>query len=232
MMPTDQSYNHHWNEKFCARTWGRYPPEDLVRFMGRNFKTAPRQDISVLEVGCGPGANIWFLHREGYKVAGIDGSSAAIEKATRRIESENANLGAMKPDLKMGNFSTLPWDDEVFDVVIDIFSIYANTVEVIEKTLSEIHRVLKPGGRFYSKLWGTKTTGFGQGIEMESGTFDEIPCGPCFDMGVSHFFDEQEIQQKFGNFQIDAIDTILRSDSVIDSEIEEIICQFTKKMNV
>lgn len=48
-------------------------------------------------------------------------------------------------------------------------------------------------------------------------------------MGVSHFFDIDEIRQRFASFQIDAIDTITRSDAVIDSDIEEIIGQFSKR---
>lgn len=223
-----QDYNKHWNDKFSARDWGKYPPEDLVRFMGRNFKAMPRGEVSVLEVGCGPGANVWYLHREGYQVAGIDGSTAAIDKAALRIENENSGLNNNHADLKVGYFPNLPWKDNCFDVVIDIFSLYANTIEVIDSTLNEVYRVLKPGGRLYSKLWGTRTTGYGQGEQLETHTFDEIPCGPCHDMGVSHFFDEAEIKQRFGKFQIDAIDTITRSDKVIDSEIEEILCQFTK----
>ena len=130
--------------------------------------------------------------------------------------------------MKVGNFARLPWPDGHFDVVVDIFAIYANTTEVIDATLAEVARVLKPGGRFFSKMWGTRTTGYGQGIELESNTFDEIPCGPCFDMGVSHFFDEAEIRERFGSFEIDAIDSILRSDAVIDSQIEELMGQFRK----
>ena len=33
-------YTGHWDEKFRSRAWGRYPPEDLVRFMGRNWRDA------------------------------------------------------------------------------------------------------------------------------------------------------------------------------------------------
>jgi SAM-dependent methyltransferase len=227
-MRIERDYNQHWDDKFSARDWGRYPPEDLVRFVGRNFKVADRQEISVLEVGCGPGANIWFLHREGYRVAGIDGSPAAIDKARLRIEIENAGLNSIDPDLRVGNFSSLPWPEHSFDLVVDIFAMYANTVDVIEQTLGEVYRVLKPGGRFYSKLWGTNTTGYGQGTEIEFHTYDEIPLGPCCDMGISHFFDVDEIRQRFASFQIDAIDTIARSDMIIDSDIEEIICQCTK----
>ena len=131
VMQTERDYNQHWDDKFSSREWGRYPPEDLVRFVGRNFKVADRSEITVLEVGCGPGANVWFLHREGYRVAGIDGSPAAIDKARIRIEAENEQLNRLNPDLRVGNFSSLPWAEQSFDLVIDIFSIYANTIDVI-----------------------------------------------------------------------------------------------------
>ena len=227
-MQIDGDYNQHWNDKFSSREWGRYPPEDLVRFMGRNFKDIDHNQVAVLEIGCGPGANIWFLHREAYRVAGIDGSSVAIDKAARRLADENKGLNSIDPELKVDNFSSLPWVDGSFDLVIDIFAIYANTIEIIGLTLDEVHRVLKPGGRFYSKMWGTGTSGFGSGTEIEPHTFDQIPHGPCFEMGVSHFFDEAEIRHRFQNFQIDAIDTIQRSDAVNNSQIEEIICQCRK----
>ena len=177
MTTADKDYIEHWDEKFSSREWGKYPPEELVRFIGRNYKNTQRDEVRILEVGCGPGANLWFLHREGYQVAAIDGSESAVKQAGERLERENSALNSLKADLKTGNFSTLPWDDSSFDVVVDVFAIYANTTSVIEQTLAEVHRVLKPGGRFFSKVWGTKCTGFGKGKELEKYTYDEIPTG-------------------------------------------------------
>ena len=225
-----QDYKQHWDDKFKSQSWGRYPPEDLVRFMGRNFKEGDRGALKVLEVGCGPGANLWFLHREGYNVSGIDGSPAAIEQAAVRLHDENEALNSLAPDLKVGDFSLLPWGNEQFDVVIDIFAIYANTLEVINKTVSEVERVLKPGGNFYTKLWGRNCTGYGQGTELESGTYDDIPAGPCAHMGVSHFFDAAEIEQIFSNFESITIDVVTRTDRVRgDDVVEEYLCHFKKR---
>lgn len=226
MMSMAEDYTLHWDEKFRSRAWGRYPPEDLVRFMGRNFKTARKDTVKVLEIGCGPGANIWFLHREGFDVAGIDVSPAAIGIARERLSNENEAAGT-EPDLRVGNFEVLPWADNSFDVAIDIFALYANTTEVIAQALAEIARVLKPGGLFYTKLWGTNTTGYGTGRQLEPSTFDAIACGPCCNMGVSHFFTREEIDQLFGRFFTPlAIDTVSRSDVAANQHIEEFHCQF------
>ena len=223
-------YTAHWDEKFKNRAWGRYPPEDLVRFMGRNFRRADKNLISVLEVGCGPGANLWFMHREGFAVHGIDVSGAAIAIAGTRLAVENAGITSPLPDLRVGNISQLPWPDDHFDVVVDVFAVYANTIDVINDALSEIVRVLKPGGLFYCKLWGTNSTGFGQGLLIEPGTYDAIPEGPCKQMGVSHFFTLAEIKSVFGRyFQPTALDTVSRSDVVAHQHIEEFHCQFVKR---
>jgi len=228
-MSAADDYTRHWDEKFRSRAWGRYPPEDLVRFMGRRFRNAEKGSVRVLEVGCGPGANVWFLHREGYAVSAIDVSPAAIDLAGERLRRENKDLGSPEADLRVGNFATLPWPDRHFDVVVDIFALYANTVDVLTKALAEIARVLKPGGLLYTKQWGTRTTGYGSGKALEPGTFDAIPEGPCAGMGVSHFFDRGEVERVFGRFFAPvAIDTVLRSDVAAEQQLEELQCQFRK----
>ena len=227
-MALDPDYKRHWDEKFRSRAWGRYPPEELVIFMGRNYRDRDRASVSVLEIGCGPGANLWFLHREGYRVAGIDGSPAGIKAAGERLESENKGLNPNPPDLKVGDFSRLPWGEASFDVVVDMLSLYANTLPVIRATLAEVHRVLKPGGRFYSKSWGRLTKGYGQGERIEEGTYDAIPEGPCAAMGVSHFFDEAEIRKEFSGFTIEALDVVRRTDNARGWFIEEFRCQSLK----
>lgn len=228
-MAMDSSYIDHWDEKFRKGQWGKYPPEELVRFMGRNYKNCERSEVRVLETGSGPGANVWFLHREGYQVAGIDGSASAVEQAAKRLEVENSGLNPHTADLRTGNFSVLPWEDSSFDVVVDVFSIYANTPDVIDKTLKEVHRVLKPNGKFFFKVWGVKCTGFGEGKKLSDYTFTDIPHGPCGGMGVSHFFDEEEIHRRYHLFEKVTLDRLTRTDEHSDSIIEEYIGVYTKR---
>jgi hypothetical protein len=86
-----------------------------------------------------------------------------------------------------------------------------------------------PGGLFYSKLWGTGCTGYGTGRQLEPGTFDDIPEGPCRGMGVSHFFTRDEIDSVFGGFfKATAVDTVVRTDTAANQRIEEFHGQFTR----
>src|SRR5664280_2125454 len=79
-----------WDKLFGARAWGQYPSEELIRFVARNFfKVSDRRAVRILEIGCGPGANIWFMAREGYSASAIDGSATAIKQLTARLVREN-----------------------------------------------------------------------------------------------------------------------------------------------
>jgi ubiquinone/menaquinone biosynthesis C-methylase UbiE len=169
-----------WDKIFATRAWGRYPPEELVRFIAREFRQREmRCQLSVLEVGCGPGANVWFLVREGFSVAAIDGSSHAIRSVYQRLTEEGFAGDLPHVDLKVGNFASLPWPDENFDAVIDIEALYANTRETIALAVSEIRRVLKPGGKYFGKLFGIETSGTSSGRLIEAGTSENArrACG-------------------------------------------------------
>lgn len=227
---SQEHYTEIWEKTFKERSWGKYPPEDLVRFIGRRFKhLEDKTQCRMLEMGSGPGANLWFLHREGYHVSGIDISDTAIALSKARIVQENEGLNPTDPDIRNGNFESLPWEDERFNVVVDIFSLCANPYHVIENTLSEVRRVLKKGGFFYSKMYGTGSDGYGLGEKVEDGSgnsFQNIPVGPFKNMGLGHFTDEAELAKLAGTrFEIVCIDRLTRTDAMASQNVEEYACQ-------
>ncbi len=211
--PRTEVHLKRWDDVFESRDWGRYPPEELIRFVARNCRDVPeRSEVRFLEVGCGPGANLWFLCREGFTVAGIDGSDAAIAQARERLATEGLVDTPDQVDLRRGNFASLPWNDESFDVVFDIEAIYANEMATIRSCVAEIHRVLKPGGEFFGKMFGTKTTGFGTGDPIEGNTTRDPTEGPCAGFGLCHFFTEAELRELFRQFTSLSLDWVHRSD--------------------
>src|SRR4051812_35105178 len=78
-----------WEERYAAGAQQRYPWSQVVSFVMRN---RPRdkaiEDTHILEIGCGTGGNLWFAAREGFRVTGSDGSTAAVAAAERRFADD------------------------------------------------------------------------------------------------------------------------------------------------
>ena len=97
-----------------------------------------------LEVGCGAGAGIeLILDRFGAdRVVGIDLDERMVARARRRLAGR-----ADRVELHTGDAAALPFEDETFDAVFDFAIIHH--VPDWRAAVREIHRVLRPGGRFY-----------------------------------------------------------------------------------
>ena len=100
---------------------------------------------TVLDVGCGGGFDVvmarYYTGPEG-RVYGIDLVPEMAEKAGRNIVS----MGLSHCEIQVAASEAIPFDDHTFDVIISNGAIYLSPLK--EKTLREIYRVLKPGGRF------------------------------------------------------------------------------------
>jgi SAM-dependent methyltransferase len=217
----------YWNELFARRPrWSRYPPEELAGFIARTFPAVEQRcGLRALDVGCGPGSNLWFLAREGFTVAGIDGSANAIDSARERLRAEGLAASLEAADLRVGNFVRLPWEDRTFDVVIDIQAIVHNTMPVIRSVMAEIARVLKPGGWFFARMFGPKTTGIMTGIMVEDGTVRYPEFGPMVGCGLLHAFTEEEVTKLLSSFRDVSLDWVHRSDKNRHFNIFEWIVQ-------
>jgi ubiquinone/menaquinone biosynthesis C-methylase UbiE len=99
----------------------------------------------VLEVGCGTGEiALRAKARAGPhgSVAGIDPSPEMI--AVARQKAARANLDI---DYRVASVEALPFADATFDVVISSLMMHHLPDDLKPRTLAEIRRVLKPGGR-------------------------------------------------------------------------------------
>jgi len=155
-----------WDTIFSERSWGKYPSESLIRFVAQNyFSVAERSAVRILELGCGPGANLWFLAREQFAFAGIDGSASAIDQAARRLDAEVPGWRS-HGYLHVGEISSLPFRDGIFDAVIDHECVYCNEFSVSQQIYSEALRVTRPGGGLFVRTFATGSWGDGTGQEI------------------------------------------------------------------
>ena len=203
------SWDPIWEQIFSQRSWGRYPPEELIRFVAQEFsQVADRRQVKVLEVGCGPGANIWFLSREGLDTYGIDGSETAILKAREHLESEG-----LAGHLQVGDIVALSdfYPPSYFDAVIDVGCLQCNNLREVETILDQVMTVLKPQGKVYSMMLAAGSWGEGSGTEVEPGTFVDIREGAGRGAGRNHFFTLEEVQKLFSHFSDVQIESSTRS---------------------
>jgi SAM-dependent methyltransferase len=193
----NKTWDPAWEEVFRSQQWGRYPSEHVIRFVARQFyRAADRRAIRLLDLGCGPGASTWFMAREGFSVSGIDGSPTAIEQAGARLAADG-----LSADLRVADYTELPWPDGHFDGVVDNATLCCNSAAGRTRTLASVTRVLKPGGWLLSANFTDRTWGYGLGTAVERGGFREITEGPLVGKGFCCFFGRADLDELYVGFE-------------------------------
>lgn len=106
-------------------------------------------DDRVLEIGYGPGVGIQKIAElalNGF-VSGIDPSDVMARQASKR---NAASISAGRVGLLEGSVSSLPYGDRSFDKVLSVNNIML--WPELEKSMKEVHRIMKPGGRLVIAL--------------------------------------------------------------------------------
>jgi len=162
-------------------TWTRCADDYLKGFAYLTRETFPmvieaagiEAGQKVLDVGSGPGHICGALCSMGCAAVGIDFSEAMVA-----IAKENYP----EADFYQGNAADLPFENEEFDSVISNFVVHhlARPKDVF----SEVHRVLRNGGRFAYAVFASpeEQSSIGEFFASveEFHNVDELPHGPLF----------------------------------------------------
>jgi SAM-dependent methyltransferase len=96
----------------------------------------------VLEIGCGAAQCARWLRTDGARALGIDLSAAQLTHARRLDERTGVRVPAVVADA-----AALPVADGAFDLAFSAYGALPFVADV-GAVLREVHRVLRPGGRF------------------------------------------------------------------------------------
>jgi ubiquinone/menaquinone biosynthesis C-methylase UbiE len=122
-------------------------PHLLDWFMSSEELATYRQQVlanvegEVLEIGFGTGLNLSYYPESLQKLVTVDPNLGSNKLAQKRIANANIQV-----DNRVLSGENLPMQDESFDTVVSTWTLCS--IAKVEQALSEIYRVLKPGGKF------------------------------------------------------------------------------------
>jgi ubiquinone/menaquinone biosynthesis C-methylase UbiE len=175
-----------WEKRYAVDSplW-RGPPECDI----------PLPDGAIaLELGCGDGKTLMGLIGSDRTVVALDFSRRAVQSCHRRLGSNSMFHGLIS------NVALLPFSDEAFDVVVAFHILEHLLDEDVSKTVAEIKRVLRPGGRAYVRTFSSEDMRFGAGEEVGKDTFvrgDRI---------VQRYFSMNELSDLFDAFEKESLE--------------------------
>ncbi|MFC1898570.1 class I SAM-dependent methyltransferase [Candidatus Cloacimonadota bacterium] len=109
-----------------------------------------RTDLPKIVLDCGAGGKtppLSIFYDYGYKCHGVEIDEDALQEALMYCQKSHSHLNIIQADMR-----ELPFPDEMFGFAYSYNAIFFISKADIQKTIKEIHRVLKPGGLFYLNL--------------------------------------------------------------------------------
>jgi ubiquinone/menaquinone biosynthesis C-methylase UbiE len=109
---------------------------------GRKSLLSKITEEEILEIGFGTGINLKFYPQNVKKIFGVDANRGMLKQAQKKITN-----GSIEIELKNQSSEILPFPDNSINAVASTYTLCS--IKEINTALKEIHRVLKPGGKYY-----------------------------------------------------------------------------------
>ncbi len=204
------SFDPVWEEKYAAGHAQRAPWDAVVSFVFRNApRNVPREQVRILEVGCGTASNLWFAAREGFSVVGVEASASAIETARTRFAQDK-----LRGDLHQADFTQLPIGESSCDLVVDRGAITCVGLSAATKALAEVRRVLKPGGRFFFNPYSDRHSSAASGVRGVEGITSEISEGSMVGVGQIAFYGRSTLLDILTGWRILSLEHVAMSNEL------------------
>lgn len=110
-----------------------------------------KNNMKILDAGCGYGRNIVYLLQNGFNVSAVDYNPDAVEYCKGLLHQFSRE--ELIDRFTTENLNELSFEDCQFDFIISSAVLhFAKNPDEFEKQFSELYRVLKPGGILFARL--------------------------------------------------------------------------------
>ena len=189
-----QAWQQNWATESGRAHWIE-PEADVIAAVSELPEEA---DLPVLDLGCGVGRHALYLASLGFKVSACDASPQGIA-----VTAEEARKRGLTLDLGEGHMTDLPYETGQFAYVLSWNVIYHGDPTVVRQAVSEIHRVLRPGGLYQGTMISKRNESYRQGREIAPKTFVQNDGGLDGDKTHPHFYcDAREVIDLFKGFEL------------------------------
>lgn len=171
----------------------RPPIYYFLSFLQRNNKIIAGKN-TILDCGAGgsvPPLGLFSEH--GFTTYGIDISDEQIARAHAFEKDQYMNLNIQKGDMR-----AIPFSDDHFDFVFELYSMVHHSKNDIQIVLSEMYRVLKPSGVCFVSFMSEECWPM-DGIEEKPG---EFLCREHGQQVIHSIFSDSEALQFCANWHI------------------------------
>jgi SAM-dependent methyltransferase len=180
-----------WSE-VTDDVWTR-PSEEAHYLAARWYKDGRRR---LLDLGCGTGRHAVFFAEQGFSVDAFDLSKEGIERLETGVRESSLPIRT-----RVGDMLGLPYSSAAFDCLLAFHVIYHTDRTGVERTISEIYRVLARGGEAYISFNSRTNPSFADPANRQIDTCTVVPT-QGFEKGIPHYYvDEPEIRRLLSAFE-------------------------------
>lgn len=194
------AWDKRWQTEEGRADWLK-PADDVAMLIA---SLQQQGTVKALDLGCGVGRHALAFARAGFETHAVDLSEAGLKELEK-----SAKAGGVEIAAQLAPMTELPFEDNTFDYVLSFNVIYHGSPDIVRKAISEIARVLKPGGVYQGTMLSKRNGNFGLGTEVAPDTF--VREGDD-DKDHPHFYcNAAELVALFDGFELRSLDDKLHS---------------------
>jgi ubiquinone/menaquinone biosynthesis C-methylase UbiE len=165
----------YWNDKKVVKEFSEYQyPLYWKEFLN---SLNGKENLKLLDLGCGGGRNSCLALELGYDVWACDVHQEMVNATKNKFSSYNITEREVNSRVIKASFTSLPFKDNDFDIVISSGVFHnGDDIEILKKGFQEAARILKTNGFLCLNIFiaGDSAEGLTQSLENNNVYFNSL----------------------------------------------------------